>query len=46
MSERLAEYENEVDRWHVDTEKRTEALEAVEGGEVPDRDPNADFTTS
>jgi hypothetical protein len=46
VSERLAEYDEGVDRWHVDTEKRTEALEAVEGGEVPDRDPNADFTTS
>jgi hypothetical protein len=46
VSERLAEYEDEVNRWHVDTEKRTEALEAVEGVEVPDRDPDADFTTS
>ena len=46
VSERLAEYDDELDRWHVDTEKRTEALKAVEGVEVPDRDPNADFTTN
>jgi hypothetical protein len=46
VSERLAEYDDELDRWHVDTEKRTEALKAVEGIEVSDHDPNADFTTS
>lgn len=46
VSDRLATYENEVDRWHVDTEKRTEALEAVEGGEVPEPDSNVDSTTN
>ncbi|UTF54657.1 DUF5828 family protein [Natronosalvus rutilus] len=35
VSERLAEYEDEVDRWHVETEKDTERAEAVEGVEPP-----------
>jgi hypothetical protein len=35
VSERLAEYEDGVDRWHVDTEKETEVAEAVEGVEAP-----------
>lgn len=46
VSDRLAKYENEVDRWHVDTEKRSEALETVEGGEVPESESNADSTTN
>ncbi|MFC7156431.1 DUF5828 family protein [Halomarina halobia] len=36
VSEQLADYETSVDRWHVDTEKETEALETVEGGEGVD----------
>ncbi|WP_222916847.1 DUF5828 family protein [Natrinema sp. SYSU A 869] len=35
VSDVLARYEDEVDRWHVDTEKNTESLEAVEGAELP-----------
>ncbi|WP_251341896.1 DUF5828 family protein [Haloplanus halophilus] len=35
VSERLATYEDSVDRWHVDTEKETEIAEAVEGVEPP-----------
>jgi hypothetical protein len=31
----LSRYEDEIDRWHVDTEKETAAVEAVEGAEVP-----------
>jgi hypothetical protein len=46
VSNRLAEYDDEVDRWHVATEKRTTALEAVEGGEPPETDRDTDFTTS
>ena len=44
VSNALADYERSVDRWHVDTEKDTEALETVEGGadHVPDTDPDAD----
>ncbi|USZ71322.1 DUF5828 family protein [Natronosalvus halobius] len=35
VSELLAEFEDEVDRWHVETEKDTERAEAVEGVEPP-----------
>jgi hypothetical protein len=35
VSEKLAEYEDEVTRWHVDTEKRTDTAEAAEGVEAP-----------
>jgi hypothetical protein len=38
VSNRLADYESEVDRWHVDTEKVTETVEAAEGAEAPDPD--------
>ena len=38
VSNRLADYESEVDRWHVDTEKATETVEAAEGTEAPDPD--------
>lgn len=36
VSKRLGEYENEIDRWHVDTEKETATVEAVEGVEPPE----------
>ena len=35
VADRLYEYEDTVDRWHVDTEKDTEVAEAVEGVEPP-----------
>ncbi|ESP89599.1 DUF5828 family protein [Candidatus Halobonum tyrrellensis] len=35
VSDRLAEYEDSVDRWHVDTEKQVETAEAAEGVEPP-----------
>ncbi|QZP36676.1 DUF5828 family protein [Halobaculum magnesiiphilum] len=35
VSERLSSYEDEVDRWHVDTPKTVEASEAAEGAEAP-----------
>jgi len=44
VSNRLADYEQSVDRWHVDTEKDTGALEDVEGGDgvdVPDSEEDA-----
>jgi hypothetical protein len=47
VSNRLADYEQEVDRWHVDAEKETEAPEAAEGVEIPERnydDADADTT--
>lgn len=36
VSNKLADYEQSVDRWHVDTEKQTDVVEAVEGVETPD----------
>jgi hypothetical protein len=36
VSRRLGEYEDEIDRWHVDTEKETETAEVVEGVEAPE----------
>lgn len=38
VSDRLAEYEDTIDRWHIDTEKETEIVEAVEGVEPPEND--------
>ncbi|APX97804.1 DUF5828 family protein [Natronorubrum daqingense] len=47
VSERLAEYEDEVDRWHVEVEKDTDAAEAIEGVETPpDPDDNSKSTTN
>lgn len=46
VSERLAEYDDEVDRWHVTTEKNVETLEAAEGAEVPEPEPDSKFTTN
>lgn len=36
VGERLHEYDEEVDRWHVATEKETEQIEAAEGVEPPE----------
>jgi len=47
VSNKLADYEQSVDRWHVATEKNTEVLETVEGGEgvdIPDDDGDANPT--
>lgn len=48
VSQRLYEYEDTVDRWHVDTEKTTEMAEAAEGVEVPDEpsEGNSKSTTN
>jgi hypothetical protein len=46
VSNKLADYESAVDRWHVDTEKATEAAEAAEGVEAPDRAAEADAETT
>jgi len=35
VSDRLTDYEDAVDRWHIDTEKETEVAEVVEGVEPP-----------
>lgn len=48
VSDYLAEFEESVDRWHVGTEKEVENLEAVEGVDVPETDPEEEsrFTTT
>ena len=46
VSNRLADYEESVDRWHVDTEKETAAAAAAEGAEVPENDTDADADTT
>ena len=46
VSERLAEYEDEVDRWHIDTEKDTTTAEAAEGVEAPQNEPESKSTTN
>ena len=46
VSNKLADYESTVDRWHVDTEKATEAAEAAEGVEAPDQAAEADAETT
>jgi hypothetical protein len=46
VSDRLAEFEDAVDRWHVDTRKETEVAEAVEGVEPPENDPESKSTTN
>ena len=46
VSNRLADYESDVERWHVNTEKVTESAELVEGVEAPEADDavNGDTT--
>jgi hypothetical protein len=46
VSDRLAEYEDEIDRWHIDTEKDTTIAEAAEGVEAPQNDPESKSTTN
>lgn len=46
VSNALADYEQSVDRWHVDCKKDTEALETVEGGEVSDNGADSRPTTN
>ena len=46
VSGRLADYENAVDRWHVDTEKETSVAEAVEGVEAPPESDDPKSTTN
>jgi hypothetical protein len=40
VSDHLAQYEDDIDRWHVTTEKETETAEAAEG--VPEPEPSDD----
>jgi hypothetical protein len=46
VSDRLESFTEEIDRWHVDAEKRTENAEAAEGVDPPDYEPDADSRTT
>ncbi len=46
VSQRLSEYDDEFDRWHVETEKDTETAEAAEGVEVPPSEERSKFTSN
>jgi len=46
VSNKLADYDSEVDRWHVNTEKATEAVEAAEGVDAPSDDDTPDAKTN
>ncbi|MWV41667.1 DUF5828 family protein [Natrialba sp. INN-245] len=47
VSDRLAEYDDEIDRWHVEVEKDTDAAEAIEGAEPPpEPEDNSRSTTN
>jgi hypothetical protein len=46
VSNKLADFEDEVDRWHVNTEKETEAIEAAEGVEAPNEDDDVHADTN
>ncbi|ELY64389.1 DUF5828 family protein [Natronococcus jeotgali] len=47
VSGRLAEFEDSIDRWHVEVEKDTEAAEAIEGAEPPpEAEDNSKSTTN
>jgi hypothetical protein len=44
VREQLYTYEEDFDRWHVDTEKVVENVEAAEGAEVSDEQVEQDDT--
>ncbi|ELY91362.1 hypothetical protein C483_09991 [Natrialba hulunbeirensis JCM 10989] len=46
VSDRLAELDNEIDRWHVEVEKDTDAAEAIEGAEPPPEAENGSKSTT
>jgi len=46
VSNTLADFEAEVDRWHVTTEKDTDAVAAAEGAEVPEAGDDTDAKTT
>jgi hypothetical protein len=46
VSNRLADLETDVERWHVNTEKETESAELVEGVAVSEADDDVDADTT
>jgi len=46
VSNTLADYDEEVDRWHVNTEKETDTVEAAEGVDPPEANGGPDADTN
>ncbi|MFC7071708.1 DUF5828 family protein [Halovenus rubra] len=46
VSNKLADYEQVVERWHVNIEKETASIEAAEGVEPPEQDDDLDAKTN
>jgi len=46
VREYLESFEEDIERWHVDTERETEAAEAAEGVEPPEQREDAKSTTN
>ncbi|AGB17690.1 hypothetical protein Halru_3124 [Halovivax ruber XH-70] len=46
VSATLADLDDEIDRWHVETEKDTEAAEAIEGAEPPPEPEDSSRSTT
>jgi hypothetical protein len=46
VSNTLADYNEEVDRWHVNTEKETDTIEAAEGVDPPEDNGGPDANTN
>jgi len=46
VADRLEAFDQEIDRWHVDARKDTESVEAAEGVEAPETEPDADSKTT
>jgi hypothetical protein len=46
VADRLYEYEDTVDRWHVNVEKETEHVAAAEGVEPPESDDRSKPSTN
>ena len=46
VSNKLADFDNELDRWHVNTEKATDAVAAAEGVDPPNEDDTNDAKTN
>jgi len=46
VSNKLADFEQAVDRWHIDTRKETDSVEAAEGVEAPSTAEDASIDTN
>ena len=46
VADRLEAFDEEIERWHVASEKDTENVEAAEGVEAPETEPDADSKTT